>query len=183
MRTPRQAVRAALDTVNNVPRTCQFVVRGWLDAPSAGDFDGDGAADAEDGWKKEPISARRNDRNPPEGFPVYYSGGSQDNGHRALSLGDGKIRSTDAPTVGHVSTVPLDWPEKNWGLKYVGWSTTMDGVPIPVPVVPPKSAFKPPTHVSIARRHLKAALKRALRKKNTKRAALIREMLAVDLDR
>jgi hypothetical protein len=27
----------------------------------------------------------------------------------------------------------LDWPEKNWGLKYVGWSETMDGVKIPKP--------------------------------------------------
>lgn len=133
MRNPLEAAAIARLTKHNVPNTCQFVVRNWLDAPSAGDFDGDGMADAEDGWKKEPQSARRADRNPPEGYPVFYSGGSNDNGHRALSLGNGKIRSTDAPELGVVSTVPLDWPEKNWGLTYVGWSTTMDGVEIPKP--------------------------------------------------
>jgi len=135
MRTPSQALHAAMLTVNNVPRTCQFVTRGWLDAPSAGDFDGDGAADAEDGWKKEPPSARRFDRNPPAGYPVTYLGGSEDNGHRALSAGriNGvtHIRSTDAGGTGRVATVPLDFPEKEWGLNYAGWSTTMDGVPIP----------------------------------------------------
>lgn len=131
MRTPHQALAAALLTVNNVPGMCQLVVRGWLDAPSAGDFDGDGMADAEDGWKMEPVTARRFDRHPPAGYPVYYKGGSEDNGHRALSAGNGMIRSTDAPTKGLVGTVPLDWPEKNWGLEYRGWSKTMDGVPIP----------------------------------------------------
>lgn len=135
MRTPHQALAAALLTKYNVPGYCQFVTRSWLDAPSAGDFDADGASDAEDGWKKEPASARRFDRNPPEGYPVSYLGGSNDNGHRALSAGriNGvtHIRSTDAGGSGRVATVPLDWPEKNWGLTYAGWSTTMDGVPIP----------------------------------------------------
>jgi hypothetical protein len=88
-------------------------------------------ADAEDGWKKEPKWARHFDRNPPIGRPVYYSGGSNDNGHRALSGGKQNIRSTDAGGTGVTATVPLDWPEKEWGLTYVGWSDTMDGVRIP----------------------------------------------------
>lgn len=131
MRTPRQAAALARLTKFNKPDTCQYVTRGWLDAPSAGDYDHDGAADAEDGWKKEPQWARRADRNPPEGYPVTYSGGSNDNWHRALSLGNGKIRSTDAGGRGVTATVDLDWPEKTWGMKYVGWSVTMDGVKIP----------------------------------------------------
>jgi hypothetical protein len=135
MRTPHQALAVSMLTKTNVPGTCQFVTRGWLDAPSAGDFDADGAADAEDGWKKEPASAKRFDRNPPAGYPVAYLGGSKDNGHRAISAGriNGvtHIRSTDAGGPGRVATVPLDFPEKNWGLKYAGWSKTMDGVPIP----------------------------------------------------
>lgn len=182
MRTPAQAVKAALQTKHNVPGMCQFQTRTWLDAPSAGDFDGDGAADAEDGWKKEPARAKHSDRNPPAGYPVFYSGGSNDNGHRALSLGHGKIRSTDAPSRGVTSTVALDFPEKNWGLKYEGWSETMDGIPIPKPT-PPKPKPKKPTRVSIARGLLTKAKKRAVRKKDVKRAELIQDMLDVDLDR
>lgn len=136
----KEAVAAALRTTRNVPNTCQLVTRGWFGAPSVGDFDGDGAADAEDGWKSEPASARHGDRNPPEGVPVSYVGGSRDNGHRAISLGNGKIRSTDAGGSGVTATVDLAWPERTWGLKYVGWSETIDGIKIPLP--PPAG---PPT--------------------------------------
>lgn len=129
----KEAVEAALRTTRNVPDTCQLVTRGWFGAPSVGDFDGDGAADAEDGWKSEPTSTRHGDRNPPAGVPVSYLGGSRDNGHRAISLGNGKIRSTDAGGRGVVATVSLDWPEKAWGLKYAGWSETIDGHKIPLP--------------------------------------------------
>ena len=135
MRTPSQAVAIALLTKTNVPGYCQLVTRTWLDAPSAGDVDGDGAADAEDGWKREPLSARRYDKKPPAGYPVSWLGGSNDNGHRALSLGPINgiyyVRSTDAGGRGIVASVPLDWVEENWGLSYAGWSTTMNGVPIP----------------------------------------------------
>lgn len=142
VRTRDEAVKAALNTNFNVPGTCQLTVRGWFDSPSVGDFDGDGAADAEDGWKSEPQQARHSDRNPPRGVPVSYVGGSHDFGHRAISLGNGKIRSTDAGGSGRVATVDLDWPEKVWGLKYVGWSETIDGLAIPKPPPPP------PTRIS-----------------------------------
>ena len=49
MRNREEAVKAALADKKNTPRYCQLVTRTWFDAPSAGDFDGDGAADAEDG--------------------------------------------------------------------------------------------------------------------------------------
>lgn len=142
VRNRAEVVKVAASTNFNVPDTCQLVVRTWFDAPSVGDFDGDGAADAEDGWKSEPAIRRHFDRNPPAGVPVSYLGGSRDNGHRALSLGNGKIRSTDAGGSGRVATVDLDWPEKVWGLKYAGWSETIDGVLIPMPPPPP------PTRIS-----------------------------------
>lgn len=162
--TRAQAVARSLAQKTNVPDTCQLVTRTWLGAPSAGDFDGDGAADAEDGWKREPASARHTDRKPPAGTPVSYLGGSHDNGHRALSLGPDKsgryhIRSTDAGGRGRVATVPLDWPERVWGLTYVGWSETCDGVPIkaapkpePVPTYKTRGA-----RVDAALRKLKGA--------------------------
>jgi hypothetical protein len=56
-----EAVARALATKTNVPDTCQLVTRTWVGAPSAGDFDGDGAADAEDGWKREPAAYKHFD--------------------------------------------------------------------------------------------------------------------------
>ncbi|HMT68904.1 MAG TPA: hypothetical protein PKD16_02015 [Saprospiraceae bacterium] len=172
-----EAVEAALRTTRNVPNTCQLVTRGWFNAPSVGDFDGDGAADAEDGWKSEPVSARHSDRNPPAGVPVSYLGGSRDNGHRAISLGGGRIRSTDAGGSGVTATVDLAWPERAWGLKYVGWSETIDGIQIPpVPPVPPVGPKTRGENVDEALKRLARAEK--LAKDGTTRDTLIKRALA-----
>ena len=101
---------------------------------AVGDVDGDGDADAVDGWKSEPASARHEgDRNPPRGVPVAWSGGSRGFGHRAVSLGNGRIASTDAGGIGRISIVPLSWVEQQWGMSYLGWSETMSGVLIEAP--------------------------------------------------
>jgi GH25 family lysozyme M1 (1,4-beta-N-acetylmuramidase) len=129
--TREEAARIAEASKTNEPGACQKWTRTLFGAPSAGDQDHDGDADAVDGWKSEPQSARHTDRNPPRGVPVAWSGGSHGFGHRAISLGGGKIRSTDAGGSGRVATVDLSWPEQHWGLKYLGWSETIDGLPIP----------------------------------------------------
>lgn len=181
MRNREEAAKVAEADTTNGPGMCQLQTREWLDAPSAGDFDGDGAADAEDGWKREPASARRFDRNPPRGVPVTWLGGPNDNGHRALSLGNGKIRSTDAGGRGKVATVDLSWVERNWGLSYAGWSTTINGLPIPLPPEPPKPPTVPevkePTLVLKARKKLVEARERALEKGNKTRAKRILQAL------
>lgn len=138
VRNREEAAKLAESTQFNIPDSCQLTTRGWFDAPSVGDFDGDGAADAEDGWKSEPVAGRHSDRKPPRGTPTSWLGGSKDNGHRAISLGPNDkgvymIRSTDAGGRGKCATVPLDWPELNWGLQYVGWTPTIDGILIPLP--------------------------------------------------
>ncbi len=140
-----QAVARALASKTNEPNGCQIWTRGIFGAPSVGDYDQDGRADAEDGWKAEPAKYKHpGDRHPPAGVPVTYLGGSHDDGHRAVSLGGGLIRSTDAAGSGHVATVPLDWPEKHWGLKYAGWSESCDGHLIPLaPPVKEKSVLAP----------------------------------------
>jgi hypothetical protein len=145
-----QIVARAKASTTNVANTCQLWTRGICGAPSVGDYDGDGASDAEDGWKSEPAEYRHTDRNPPAGVPVSYGGGSHDNGHRAISLGGGMIRSTDAAGTGHVATVSLDWPERVWGLTYLGWSDTCDGYLIPKPT-PPKPKPEPLTPEQKAR--------------------------------
>lgn len=132
VRSRESAVRHALASHTNVPGTCQLWTRTQFDAPSAGDQDRDGDADAVDGWKSEPASKKHKDRNPPRGVPVAWGGGSHGFGHRAISLGNGRIRSTDAGGSGVVATVDFDFPEKQWGLKYLGWSETIDGKAIPL---------------------------------------------------
>lgn len=69
------------------------------------------------------------DRDPPAGAPVYWGGGQH--GHIALSLGDGKVRSTDWPGKEQVGTVSIDQITSAWGIPYRGWSTDYDGTPIP----------------------------------------------------
>lgn len=142
------AAKRAEAARTNTPGTCQLWTRTMLGAPSAGDRDRDGDADAVDGWLSEPASARHTDRRPPRGTPVAWSGGRNGYGHRAVSLGPVNgvcmVRSTDAPNSGSVGTVPLDWFEKNWSLTYLGWSETITGLPIPVPTPPkPKPEPKP----------------------------------------
>lgn len=126
----QQAVANALRSTTNVPRFCAQWTRTMFGVAALGDFDGDGAADAEDMWKAAK-SRHPGDRNPPVGVPVYYGGGSADNGHISVSLGSGMIRSTDAGGSGKVATVPLDFPEKQWGMPYLGWSDDLYGNTIP----------------------------------------------------
>lgn len=146
--TREQAVQRASREQSNTPDTCQLWTRTMFGAPSVGDRDGDGDADAVDGWKSEPERFRHTDRNPPAGTPVAWGGGSRGYGHRAVSLGKINgvvmVRSTDAPTRGRVGTVPLDWFERNWGLHYLGWSETISGqmIPFAAPKPPPAPVVK-----------------------------------------
>lgn len=141
-----EAARNAEAARSNIPGTCQLWTRIQYGAPSAGDVDRDGDSDAVDGWKKEPVSARHpGDRNPPRGVPVAFSGGSRGYGHRAVSLGGGKIRSTDMTATryspGVVGTTTIDQIERSMGVTYLGWSETITGTLIPddtKPVTKPK---------------------------------------------
>lgn len=133
-----EAAQRAEASKVNTPGYCQAWTNIQFHGAPVGDFDGDGDADAMDGWKSEPVSARHvGDRTPPRGVPVAYSGGSHGYGHRAISIGHGMIRSTDAGGSGRVATVDIGWPERQWGMQYLGWSETIGGVQIPLPP-PPK---------------------------------------------
>lgn len=142
--TSRQAIAAALRQTRNTPGTCQLTVRGWFNSPSVGDVDGDGDADAVDGWKSEPTKYRHpGDRNPPGGVPLAFHGGSKGYGHRAMTLRDpGRIRSTDMShntyTPGVTSTVvaattsqAIAIIERSMDVTYTGWSETCDRNLIP----------------------------------------------------
>lgn len=136
VRNREEAARIAEQTTHNTVGMCQFVTRGYFDAPSAGDRNGDGFYDAHDGWLSEPISARvLGDRNPPRGVPVTFSNSRR--WHRAISVGNG-IRSTDMSSDGRysagvVSTVTIADIERVMNCDYVGWSKTITGILIPTP--------------------------------------------------
>lgn len=141
IRTGSQAIDAAKGQTRNAVGTCQYNVRTWFNAPSAGDRDGDRDADANDGWLAEPKSARHYDRNPPRGRPLYFKGGGHGFGHRALS-GVDSVFSTDMYNnryrAGYTSRVTgtstsdaIAKIERSMGVTYVGWSDTIDGYPIP----------------------------------------------------
>lgn len=153
--TPKQAMEAALKTERNVLGMCQAVVRSWFNAPAVGDVDGDGRADAEDGWKSEPEWARHpGDRNPPAGFPLAFEGGRNDDGHRALSLPGGKVRSTDFDTATQRykervtgTANSIEALERAFGMRYLGWSSTISGKKIPMDNPLPQPKPKRPAEV------------------------------------
>lgn len=125
-RSREKGVESALASFVNTPRYCAKWTRERFGVVALGDFDGDGAADAEDMWKAAALP-HPGDRNPPAGVPVFWGGGSSDNGHAAVSLGGGMIRSTDARGAGRVGTVPLDFPTTSWGMPYLGWTEDLYG--------------------------------------------------------
>lgn len=142
-----QAARRAEANNTNLPHLCQKWTREQFAAPAVGDVDKDGDADAIDGWKSEYGHQHPGDTNPPRGVPVAFSGGNF--GHRAVSLGNRRIRSIDIPVVVNgvrkltVGTVDLGWFSRNWGMKYLGWSETMSGLTIPLtpkPTAPTKKS-------------------------------------------
>jgi hypothetical protein len=99
---------------------CLKYTRTWLEI-------GSGAPDAITAWRNAKV--KHPGASPPAGAPIFYEGGQY--GHAALSLGGGKIRTTDAPGSGSVSTQNLDWPTDHWGYDYLGWTEDVNGVTIP----------------------------------------------------
>lgn len=60
----------------------------------------------------------------PRGAVLYWDGRATGNpaGHVAIYDGDGYIYSNDVTGPGTVGRVPWDFPETNWGQKFMGWS-------------------------------------------------------------
>jgi hypothetical protein len=73
-------------------------------------------------------SRHKGDALPPAGVPVFWSGGGP--GHVALSLGDGWVLTSDYPTSGRVTRVPISTIDAAWGLHYLGWTDDLEGVTI-----------------------------------------------------
>jgi TP901 family phage tail tape measure protein len=107
------SVRAAGQDKTNTPGMCLYEVSRWL-APGGIR----GAENATDAWNKSKKKHVR-DTNPPPGYPVYWAGGD---GHVALSIGGGWVRSTDWPRKGRVGSAKISDITKSWGKTYNGWA-------------------------------------------------------------
>ena len=72
------------------------------------------------------------DRTPPLGAPMFYSGGQY--GHIVINTKANAttMRSTDCQTSGDVSETDIDWPVRNWGQTYLGWTGDLNGVDLPL---------------------------------------------------
>lgn len=151
--TSKQAITVACGQTRNQPGTCQLNVHDWFNAPSVGDQDNDGDADAVDGWESEPKAYRYTDRNPAVGVPGSFHGGSKGFGHRALIMEPGHIRSTDmhnnryepgvtSTVVAPTTSQAIAIIEQQMGVVWTGWSKTISGQLIPnfeqITPTPPK---------------------------------------------
>ncbi len=195
----QEAIIVALAQDHNVPGTCQLNVHDWFNAPSVGDVDRDGDADAVDGWESEPKKYRHpGDRNPPPGVPLSFHGGSRGFGHRAMRLAhEGRIRSTDmngntyAPGVtgtvtGATTSDAIAVLERQMGVVYDGWSETISGLLIPTFDVKPGPPPAPQTRgprVDLALRKLRKSHALAVKNHNWIKArataAAIKSLLSI----
>lgn len=172
------AVERALAKKTNAVGMCQQITREYFDAPSAGDRDRDGDADAADGYYSEPSWAKHaGDRNPPEGKPLYFSkDGGAGNGHRALSLKGGQVRSSDFNSTtkrydaGVMGTGTIAEVERAMGIKYIGWTETISGFAIP----PEIKVVRNPERPQLVQDALKA-IRAELRKSDVKHKHLLNE--------
>lgn len=128
----QQAVAKALSTTTYPVGMCARFTRECFGVGALGDFDGDGDADAVDQWAAARIK-NHDDRNPPAGVPMFWAGGSKGYGHAAVSLGGGRVRSTDRPTAGLVGDTTIEDIERSWRMTYLGWSEDLYGNEIPDP--------------------------------------------------
>lgn len=118
MLSPTAAIQKALGTSRNDPGMCDKWVASYYGYSSSG------YATAIAHWNAIPVTDKHpNDVNAPAGALVFWSGGSSGAGHVALSLGGGKIVSTDYPRSGITSATTIDAISNGWGEHYQGWAT------------------------------------------------------------
>lgn len=142
------AVKRALNMVGKSYGVgwCQKFTNEIFQTGSVGDYDGDGDADAIDGWKKavahgKVVKAAKIKKlaDIPAGVMLYWSGGGRGYGHAAVGVGGGNMVSTDLPTSGRVGKVPISRAHTQWGLTFLGYVMTEGNGHVLVQT-PPKKA-------------------------------------------
>jgi len=118
------AARNAENDRYNAPGMCLQQTRTWAGIPAR-------YPDASRAWYNTNDRHPGDSTNVPRGAFVYWTGGSRGFGHIAMSLGGGKVRSTDAGGRGKIATVDIGWVSRVWGLRYAGWSWDCNEVTVP----------------------------------------------------
>lgn len=94
-----------------------------------------GHVSAQAAWDQVPANERFTDATPPPGVPVYWTGGSSNFGHIAISQGNGMVATTDFGPTGYVGdgkvrSVPIAEINKSDSkLTYQGWSPDIGATP------------------------------------------------------
>lgn len=137
---------------------CMKNVRTAYGIPALGDYDGDGDADAVDGWKAARLRHKVEAVDAvPAGVPVWWTGGSHGYGHVAISDGGGWAWSTDLRRPGRWDRVRISQVAQTWGgMTLAGWSEDLNGVTVWTKPTPPPSRGE---HVDAAAAELRAAAK------------------------
>lgn len=137
-RTSEQALAAALTESARPSRDwsglCMRFTRMMYGIAAVGDYDGDGDADAVDGWKSARHKHPTSDPDAiPRGVPVFWSGGRNGYGHAAISVGGGQMWTTDLVRWGEVDLAPIADVRRKWGLELLGWAEEINGVRVYTP--------------------------------------------------
>lgn len=124
MRTAAQAVAYARRYSRYQTQMCLNAVQTWLGAPWSGPY-------AMWAWQQA-RHRHPGDKHPPPGVPVWWSSAASRYGHIALSVGGGRVRSTDYPSRGQVGEATIDQITR-WGTRYTyqGWAEDLGGQRIP----------------------------------------------------
>lgn len=119
---------ATADLTSGYSGMCLKFVRLSLGAPSA-------ALTALAAWNAARFK-HTGDRTPPAGVPVFFTAGSNGAGHVALSIGGGKVRSTDWPHRGQISETTIGAIENAWRRRLLGWTEDLNGARVWAPTSP-----------------------------------------------
>jgi Putative peptidoglycan binding domain len=76
--------------------------------------------------------SHRHGGTPPKGAIVYLSASGNGYGHICLSLGGGRVVSTDVPSRGQVGVTTIAHLCAAWGRTYLGWADWLMGHPVTV---------------------------------------------------
>lgn len=102
-----------------------------------------GVPSAAAAWKSIPPSHKHSDpTKAPVGAPHFWTGrrgALAKYGHIALQAEhENFVWSTDAPVTDRVGLVDIEWFEKKWGAKYLGWTDMLQGQKLPLGPEAPK---------------------------------------------
>jgi hypothetical protein len=125
-RTPDEAIawgiRQSISPTQSYRGLCLQFVRHALGVPR--EF-----PSARSAWEALPATEHRQGR-PPAGAPVFWEVGEF--WHVAVHIGSWVYLSNDVQRAGLIDVVPGALIRQRWGARYLGWSSLLNGVRLPL---------------------------------------------------